>query len=70
MTPKELAPEGAIWVCAACGRYGKDRWRIGDESCGMKAVLCREDSLLFVEGDSRAMGALPFVPSPAPEGDE
>lgn len=45
--PQDLAPNGAIWVCSCCGKYGKDRYTIGDESCFMHAVLCREDSLLL-----------------------
>lgn len=34
------APNGAIWVCRACGRNGKRRDKIGDESCFLRAVLC------------------------------
>jgi hypothetical protein len=40
-TPAEWkAPEGRIWVCAACGKYGPQRDRIGDASCFSNAVLC------------------------------
>lgn len=37
------APEGQVWVCAACGKHGKNRVKIGDESCFMNAVLCHEE---------------------------
>lgn len=40
--PEYFAPEGSIWVCAACGKYGSDRAWIGDESCFMNAVLCKD----------------------------
>lgn len=36
------APEGQIWVCGACGKNGKNRADIGDESCFLNAVLCHE----------------------------
>ena len=45
-----FAPEGAIWVCAACGKtskydsYGIDgeHSRGWDESCALNAVLCHD----------------------------
>lgn len=37
------APEGYVWVCGACGRHGKNRTRIGDESCFMNGVLAKWD---------------------------
>lgn len=33
------APEGAIWICGACGKKHKNRTRVGDESCFVNAVL-------------------------------
>lgn len=36
------ALEETIWVCAVCGRSGKDRYNLGDSSCATWAVLCRE----------------------------
>lgn len=45
------AGPGQVWVCCACGRYGKDRMTLNDESCFLKAILCFEDSLQYVEGD-------------------
>lgn len=53
----KIAPEGQVWVCAACGK--KSRTRSGfdsqgkrtaidntwDESCMLNAVLCYERKL-------------------------
>lgn len=56
-TPAEwTAPEGAVWVCGACGKHGPQRDRVGDESCFMHAVLCKADSLILGP-DGRAKGA-------------
>ena len=44
----EVAPEGQVFVCGACGKRSKDRYgdqaiSYGwDESCMMWAVLCYE----------------------------
>ena len=38
-------PRKKIWICGACGRTGASRWTVGDESCGLHAVLCWEDSI-------------------------
>lgn len=38
-----IAPEGQIWVCGACGRSTKDRSDLSfewDESCFLNSVLC------------------------------
>lgn len=43
--PEYLAGEGQIWICRACGKSGKDRTRINDESCFLNAVLCLEASI-------------------------
>jgi hypothetical protein len=49
----EVAADGLIWVCAACGKrsrdlYGDQRIDHGwDESCMLNAVLCVEESLVF-----------------------
>lgn len=42
---KYNAPTGQIWVCAACGKHGPNRVRIGDESCFLNAVLCYEEKV-------------------------
>lgn len=36
------APDGQIWVCAACGKHNKNRVDVGDESCFLNATLCYE----------------------------
>jgi hypothetical protein len=47
------APDGAIFVCGACGKtsksiYGDDTKFGGwDESCMLNAVLCKLDSLVY-----------------------
>ncbi len=55
MNGTDLAPEGTVWVCSACGkrarsRYGFDaegkRTQIDpgwDEACMLKAVLCKSE---------------------------
>lgn len=39
------APAGQVWVCGACGRHGKNKVDIGDESCFLNAVLCYEEQV-------------------------
>lgn len=42
--PNHTAPEGTIFVCAACGKTSKDTnvFKDGwDESCMLNAVLCK-----------------------------
>lgn len=57
------APEGTVWVCGACGKYGKDRLGVGDESCAMWGTLCYEDSLIFGP-DGKVIGAKAVKPPP------
>ncbi len=47
MTKDRIAPAGATWVCAACGKTHSDQYGIEgegsrgwDESCALNAVLC------------------------------
>jgi len=49
MASDRFAPDGAIWVCGACGKTHKDQYglegegsRSWDESCALNAVLCHE----------------------------
>lgn len=42
---KHEAPEGQIWVCAACGKSARNRANVGDESCFLNAVLCYDRGL-------------------------
>jgi len=49
----EVAPEGQVYVCGACGKrsrdlYGSQAINYGwDESCMLNAFLCREDHLVI-----------------------
>lgn len=56
MADKRIAPDGAVWVCGACGKTHKDRYgmegegsRGWDESCMLNAVLCHESPRLFTK---------------------
>lgn len=40
--PSSEAPPGQIWVCGACGKTSKNKYRLGDTSCVIWAVLCFE----------------------------
>ena len=42
---RRIAPNGAVWVCGACGRHGKDRYTLGEASCVLHAILCEEGSV-------------------------
>jgi hypothetical protein len=48
--PEWDAPDGATFVCGACGKHGQQRDRIGDESCFLNAILCETSSLVVVNG--------------------
>lgn len=39
-----------VWMCAACGKTGKTRDSIGDESCYMWGTLVWEDSIVRENG--------------------
>lgn len=45
----EMAPDGKIWVCGACGKYNKNRYSVGDVSCYVNSVLCYDDESLKIE---------------------
>lgn len=34
-----------VWLCGACGRTGKTRMAVGDESCYLNSVEVYEDSI-------------------------
>ncbi len=36
------APDGMVWVCAACGKQRKVPNDLGDTSCILHSVLCYE----------------------------
>ena len=50
--PSELedAPEGQIWLCGACGRRNKNRYKVGDVSCYINSVLVYEKSIMEEDG--------------------
>lgn len=62
----EIAPEGAVYVCSACGKRSKDLYgqqkidHWWDESCILHAVLCKEDSLVFNTETGYVVKADPF----------
>lgn len=63
------APDGAVWVCAACGKRASDRFEGGisrgwDESCMLNACLCVVDSLVFSDDGNRVMGATALKAKP------
>lgn len=48
---EEIAPKGQIWVCGACGKYDKNRYRVGDVSCFVNSVLCYDDDTLKINNN-------------------
>jgi hypothetical protein len=38
------APEGQIWVCAACGKTARTPNELRDTSCILHSVLCYEQN--------------------------
>lgn len=60
-----IAPEGAIWVCGACGKTSKDRYGDAgsswDESCMLNAILCHAEKRFTKDGLYcwRGFGAAP-----------
>ena len=48
-----IAPEGAVYVCSACGKRSRDKYgnqaidREWDESCSLNSILCEEASLVL-----------------------
>jgi hypothetical protein len=49
----DIAPDGFVFVCGACGKLSKDRYgyqaesKRWDESCMLNAVLCRRSHLVL-----------------------
>lgn len=77
-----IAPDGHVWVCAACGKQAHDLYGDGagewDESCMMNAILCNANYLRLKGGrvvevlDGGIVedeGTPPSPPPPAPKGD-
>ena len=52
----DVAPEGQVFVCSACGKRSKDRYgdqaidHWWDESCMLHAVLCYDKQRIGAEG--------------------
>jgi hypothetical protein len=52
----EIAPEGQVFVCLACGKRSRDKYgdkvidRGWDVSCVLNSKLCYEDKLELKEG--------------------
>lgn len=61
MSEERMAPDGAVWICGACGKTSKDRYGDGksmwDESCMLHAVLVHEAS---VKRGAGGVSATPF----------
>jgi hypothetical protein len=66
MSDDQIAPEGSVWVCGACGKTAKDRYGgpndnpLWDESCMLNAVLC--DATTLVMSGSRVVKAEAWKP--------
>lgn len=55
------APDGQVYLCGACGRFGKELNYVGDESCVANAILCFEAK---ENGAWIAVSAVPATPTP------
>lgn len=62
-----IAPPGHFYLCLACGKWGLDRTRVGDEACFMHSVLCKGESpqLVTRPGDTNRVLANEVVDDPA-----
>lgn len=64
--PNEIAPQGAVFVCGACGKRSRDKYgtaaidKMWDSSCMLHAVLCDEASLVFDPESGRVVKAEPW----------
>jgi len=63
--PNEIAPEGSIWVCHACGKTSQDHYGMEgkhspgwDESCMLSSGLEKIEDLTFRDGFVIAIGKL------------
>jgi len=56
-----LAPDGKVWVCAACGKMSRDRYGDSaisygwDESCFLHAFLADRERLTLSQSGERAV---------------
>ena len=44
-----------VWICQACGKTGKTRMTVGDESCYLHAILVYEDSIDLTDRTAEAV---------------
>ena len=51
---KKHAPDGQIWLCGACGKRDKNKYKVGDESCYLYSVLVYEASIREAGGVLKA----------------
>ena len=49
-----VKPRAIVWLCAACGRVGKNRMTVGDESCYLHAQAVYADSIVRVGDKSHS----------------
>ena len=52
-----VEPRAIVWLCAACGRVGKNRMTVGDESCYLHAQAVYADSIVRVGDRVTAVAA-------------
>ena len=66
------APDGAIWICGACGRTARNRYDFADASCFLNSALCSEASVKrdevgrIIYADAWPDGATLTTPEPRP----
>ena len=47
----DLSPDGAIWVCLACGAHAKSREALKWCGCRLNVALCHDDKPKGMHGD-------------------
>lgn len=62
-----VAPDGYVWVCAACGKTSPERTGRGsqygwDVSCFLNAVLVKDTDIVFDGGRVSSVEAVAFDP--------
>lgn len=73
MSEERMAPEGSVWVCAACGKTARDRYGIvgehshgWDESCALNAVLRHQQKHFNAKGELVWWAAAEPLPATGP----
>lgn len=57
-----MSKRAVVWLCIACGKQGKTRETVGDESCYMHSVQVYEDSIRHTDKGMHAE-----IPEPSTE---